>query len=47
MSVMNKKQSDEVSAGKLTSNRPFTLRMGAQLVSNVGDWLYLLTLSVP
>ncbi|MRN55533.1 MFS transporter [Paenibacillus monticola] len=41
---MNEMQNHEVTAGKLTANRPFMLLMAAQLVSNVGDWLYLLAL---
>lgn len=40
---MNKSRSDN-SGGSLRQNRPYILLMGAQLVSNLGDWLYLLAL---
>ncbi|UQZ34713.1 MFS transporter [Paenibacillus sp. PK3_47] len=34
----------EVQKGKLTANKPFMLLISAQLVSNIGDWLYFLAL---
>lgn len=41
---MKQKPGLDADGQKLTANRPFMLLISAQLVSNVGDWLYFLAL---